>query len=1038
LVQVHGQFRLLSTPTITRLTMPSMLRRRGGGLSHVNIVNSANAGDAGVAKGGLAPHGLVYRCTSVCQVRTHSPSAPPLFPHLRDPASFRAPLSPTAAVACSAQQHTTSSPQSSLNSQHRDLQVRSKPGYKQGSKVGDLRVGEECHVMELGSDGYLRISSLNTWREGLEPRGWVPVASMELSVQSSLEGKENGSSPAPGPKKRHKKSFVSPAKVVTQTPRPTADGSLEPQLAAAARASGAATPKLFDDCGRPITHPEHGVPAPVRSLSDDEVEVCFETRGSLGIAFCKQAGKIVVREVVAGGVADTMRRTASASSSVSMAHGLRPGMVLRTVQGQPVSSLGFAASMALLSAAPRPLSLEFEKELVKPLTPTKATGRSVTAACDAFFVSGMHTQKNAAVAMTKLAREYVANGAKLLLSAENIADDVAVPTQLQQSDLADKVESVREAQLHFISALRLAPANHAALTLLTKAEMFLSDLTARVGAAEDGMKRTGSGGLKRTTSDAGLTGANNTDTIDMSVTGELSMMLAAPDQPDGAGEPDSIKELLAQLKALDQHDSASVDESANGSPTCTAAAAAPEVNVSMPMAQLLLDLQVLELEDELELLSGGTLPTPKSVVATPASARRSSSNSSVLCTPTVPEPTTEADSMPIDAMDFTSMMASWRLSNSPSAQQQNQAAAEDSSQDDALACESECDPCSPAASEASRISRSASPSAMIEQDILAFEEQLDCVAAARSPQSAACSPLPAPSAASTCSPPAIVEQSVSHDDVEEELIGFCHTAGSPVAATADSSMAQAVSDMDEVQAPQLQQQQHQHLCSPSDSLVSPITAMLHKGRAASVTLTAQRRLEMKSQRDMIVVADDIVEQEQSILNLCNELRTASSEEETEEQPGVRNLTHANMPPLPVVQQTVMAPVVSASPIAAMAVEHSYSPPPVATAVVSGSGGGSSGGGVTVPQLAGRFSAASTASFAAPAADVRSADSGPGGGIDCLEDVAEATRSSRNFWLEKEREMKRTQLLQRLSTAVIAASSICGSEGDGEASEQVVV
>ena len=45
---------VLSTPTITRLTMPSMLRRRGGGLSHVNIVNSANAGDAGVAKGGLA------------------------------------------------------------------------------------------------------------------------------------------------------------------------------------------------------------------------------------------------------------------------------------------------------------------------------------------------------------------------------------------------------------------------------------------------------------------------------------------------------------------------------------------------------------------------------------------------------------------------------------------------------------------------------------------------------------------------------------------------------------------------------------------------------------------------------------------------------------------------------------------------------------------------------------------------------------------------------------------------------------------------
>lgn len=79
---------MLSTPTITRLTMPSMLRRRGGGLSHVNIVNSANAGDAGVAKGGLAPHGLVYRCTSVCQVRTHSPSAPPRFPHLQRPSQF--------------------------------------------------------------------------------------------------------------------------------------------------------------------------------------------------------------------------------------------------------------------------------------------------------------------------------------------------------------------------------------------------------------------------------------------------------------------------------------------------------------------------------------------------------------------------------------------------------------------------------------------------------------------------------------------------------------------------------------------------------------------------------------------------------------------------------------------------------------------------------------------------------------------------------------------------------------------------------------
>ena len=80
-----------------------------------------------------------------------------------------------------------------------------------------------------------------------------------------------------------------------------------------------------------------------------------------------------------------------------------------------------------------------------------------------------------------------------------------------------------------------------------------------------------------------------------------------------------------------------------------------------------------------------------------------------------------------------------------------------------------------------------------------------------------------------------------------------------------------------------------------------------------------------------------------------------------------------------------------------------------------------------------------------AADVRAADSATGK-LECLESVAEATRASRNFWLEKERDMKRTQLVQRLNTAVIAAS-ICAKARSpsgvaqgvaGEESEQMMV
>lgn len=840
--------------------------------------------------------------------------------------------------------------------------------------MGSLQPGEEVRVTELHAAGsYLRVRSMGAWREGLEPRGWVPVSSMELAVQSSLGGKENAASPCVAKQKRQK-SFASPAKTITtrQTPRPTADGSLAAQRVGVNTALITQAAALFDDCGRPLSHPQHGASAPKRTLSE-EVEVRFETRGSLGLAFCKQAGKIVLREVIAGGAADTLRRT---SSSADAAHGLRPGMVLRTVQGQPVAALGFAASMSLLSSAPRPLSLEFEKDLVKPLTPTKATGRSVTAACDAFFVAGMHMRKNAAVEMAELAREYVANGAKLLLSAGNLANDVAVPTHVQQSELTTTVELVRQAELHFVSALRLAPANHAALALLTEAEKLLADLERRSDTAEESIKRTGSGGVKRTISDAGLTGTTDTDAFEISITAELSMMLAAPDQlPAGSetSEPDSIKELLAQLRGLDR---STGEDGAEVSADCSVSGSilAGEADASVPMAQLLLDLQVLELEDELELLSTGTLPTPTSSVATPASIQRSAVNSSILCTPKAPAPTTDADSVPIDAMDFTTMMASWRLSSSPGAPVAAQAGMPSDGSADCAA--------SPTTSDASRISRSASPSAVLEQDIVDFERQLDSVAAARSPTAISNTSMLTP-----CSPPAILAfPRSSCDDMEEELIGFGHS----------DTLVAAVDEP----APRW---------SPSDAVISPVTAALRKGRGASLMLMAQRRLEMKSQRDLMAIEmpDDIV---QSI----------EDEDTVLHQPAKQarlNLTHTNMPPppAPVVESTpALAPVVGLT-------KHSQSP------VCAGT---------VVPKIAERFSAP---------ADVRASDSATGK-LEGLESVAEASRASRNFWLQKEREMKRTQLVERLNTAVIAASigaraqrTSSGVQGvTGEEPEQMVV
>ena len=840
--------------------------------------------------------------------------------------------------------------------------------------MGALQPGEEVRVTELHATGsYLRVRSMGTWHEGPEPRGWVPVSSMELAVQSSLGGKENAASASPCvAKQKRQTSFASPAKTITttQAPRPTADGSLTAQRVGVNTALITQAAMLFDDCGRPVSHPQHGVPVPKRTLSE-EVEVRFETRGSLGLAFCKQAGKIVLREVIAGGAADTLRRT---SSSADAAHGLRPGMVLRSVQGQPVKALGFAASMSLLSSAPRPLSLEYEKDLVKPLTPTKASGRSVTAACDAFFVAGMHMRKNAAVEMAELAREYVANGAKLLLSAGNLANDVAVPTSVQQLELTNTVELVRQAELHFVSALRLAPANHAALTLLTEAEKLLADLERRSDTAQESIKRTGSGGVKRTIGDAGLTTTTDTNTLELSITAELSMMLAAPDQPPAgseSGEPDSIKELLAQLRGLDRTGEDGPEVSADCS--VSSSMLAGETDASVPMAQLLLDLQVLELEDELELLSTGTLPTPTSAVATPASVQRSASNSSILCTPKAPEPTTDADSVPIDAMDFTTMMASWRLSSSPGAQTAQTGMLSDGSAD----CAS-----SPTTGDASRISRSASPSAVLEQDIVEFERQLDSVAAARSPKAISNTSMLTPR-----SPPAIIALPRSScDDMEEELIGFGH-----------SDILSAAADEPAVR------------WSPSDAVISPVTVALRKGRGASLMLTAQRRLEMKSQRDLMAIElpDDIaqsIETEDTVL---------------QHQPAKQarlNLTHPNMPPPPV-------PAVASTPALSPAILTKHSQLPVCAATV-------------VPKIAERFSAP---------ADVRASDSATGK-LEGLESVAEASRASRNFWLQKEREMKRTQLVERLNTAVIAAS-ICARAkrtsgwvqgATGEESEQMVV
>ena len=276
---------------------------------------------------------------------------------------------------------------------------------------------------------------------------------------------------------------------------------------------------------------------------------------------------------------------------------------------------------------------------------------------------------------------------------------------------------------------------------------------------------------------------------------------------------------------------------------------------------------------------------------------------------------------------------------------------------------------------------------MIEQDIVEFEEELDEVARGFLA--------------------AVVNAEADQVVDEEEVIGFC-----------DESPAKP--------SPMMQMANRAALAfrSPSDSLVSPVSGALRKGRGAPLSFTAQRRLEMKSQPQKIVEqqeaepAGEIMAQEQSIPSLCNELRTASNEDHeedvsnddgaSEEMPKKvqrLELTHANMPPLPTAVATrprsnadadLFGPP-AASPVAMAVAQPSLvqqqAAAPVAVLPVV-----QAAASVWVSPLAKRFSAT--------AADVRAADAG----VECLDDVAEATRNSRNFWLQKEREEKRSQLL----------------------------
>ena len=586
--------------------------------------------------------------------------------------------------------------------------VRAKPG-KGGRRIGALEAGQEVAVAEIAKDGrHLRIAL----------GGWVSTRRMALAVGASLEGgdKENDAPPRQSPPTKRLRR-AAPLEV---TPRPTADGTLQ----AGAKRSASPTPTLFDDCGRPSGHPQFGDAAPPpagcgQAQADAEVEVRFEQRGSLGIAFTLQGGRIVVREVVPGGAADALREAGG---------GLRPGMVLRAVQGQAVAALGFTESMELLSTAPRPLCLEFERGLVTPATPTKASGRSAAAACDAFFVSGMHQKKGSALVMAKMAREYIAEAAKLLLNAST-------------------AEEIRQVELHLVSALRLAPANGAAFTLLAEAERALSLLT-----------------------DDRPAGIPQACTEQVDVIEQLAEMIApTPPRESGsspAEEECTIAELLAQLQALD------ADESAT--------------DASVPMQQLLTDLELLELEDELQEMQGepglaldSTTKLDENVdvesLATPETVRPSSSAADQR-TPQNPSPTAEEAAVPLDASDFTAMMASWRLSCSPGAP-------------------------------ATTAPTTTGHAVHLEPDIAASGEGQDDV--------------PSP-------------------ELQEQAAACSSNTGSdgdsPSVAVRCGSRARAA----------------KLYASPSDSTQSPVSAALGAGRHQAVMLTAQRRLRMRSQPDMVV------------------------------------------------------------------------------------------------------------------------------------------------------------------------------------------
>ena len=104
----------------------------------------------------------------------------------------------------------------------------------------------------------------------------------------------------------------------------------------------------------PVSTPEMAVSRPLPG--DDEQTFEFEEEGGLGITFvkhdaCEPGSELRVRLII---VLDVVADSAAARIAA-----LRAGLVLSSVQDQPVAGLGFKATMDLIKAAGRPLRLGF-------------------------------------------------------------------------------------------------------------------------------------------------------------------------------------------------------------------------------------------------------------------------------------------------------------------------------------------------------------------------------------------------------------------------------------------------------------------------------------------------------------------------------------------------------------------------------------------------------------------------------------------------------------------------------------------------------